>query len=112
MDYASSRAPFVMWFTGGSDHTDHAITDANMAAGISIGTGRYAALCGAMVFVSSMICPPGRRCASCEDAVLRAEGDSPTADTGLLVRMRARGKRRGSLENTQAVAERWFGRRK
>lgn len=114
MDYAGTRAPFVMWFTGGSDHTDHAITDDNMAAGISIGTGRYAALCGAMVCVSSMICPPGRRCASCEDAVLRVEDDVPPPDTGFLIRMRGRGKHRDrdSYPDDQTVTERWFGRRK
>ncbi len=106
MYYASGRAPFVMWFTGGSDHMDHAITDDNMAAGISIGAGRYAALCGAMVCVSSMICPPGQRCVSCEDAVLRLERDSPSRNTGFLARIRARGRRRDDYTSSQAATER------
>lgn len=112
MDYAGSRAPFVMWFTGGSENMDHAITDDNMAAGISIGTGRYSALCGAMVCVSSMICPPGRRCASCEDAVLRVEDDSSSPVTSFVIRVRARGKHRDNYPDAPTVTERWFGRRK
>ena len=57
MGYARSRGPFLMWFTCGFEHIDHAIKDDDMAVGISAGAGRYTALCGATVNVASMICP-------------------------------------------------------
>lgn len=81
MGYARSRGPFLMWFTCGFEHIDHAIKDDDMAVGISAGAGRYTALCGATVNVASMICPPGRRCPSCEDAVLEVARDAPARIT-------------------------------
>src|SRR5262245_40272940 len=76
MSYARSRGPFLLWFTCGFEHIDHAINDDDMAIGISAGAGRYRALCGATVNVASMISPPGRRCSSCEAVVLQSERNS------------------------------------
>lgn len=109
MDYARGRAPFLMWFTCGFEHIDHAINDDDMAIGISAGAGRYTALCGATVNVASMICPPGRRCASCEAAVLRVERDSPPRDTAFPTQS-GRGRHRDDSASSQAGAgSRLFG---
>lgn len=113
MNYARSRAPFVTWFTCGFENIDHAISDDDMATGISVGAGRYAALCGATVRVSSMMCPPGRRCPSCEAAVLSVERDSPSRDTGFLTRLLGRGRRRDDSTRAPSLPEqRLFGQRK
>ncbi len=83
-----------MWFTCGFEHIDHAIHDDDMATGISAGSGRYTALCGATVNVASMICPPGRRCSSCEAAVLRNERDSAPRDIPFPTQSGGRGRHR------------------
>lgn len=113
MNYARSRAPFVTWCTCGFEHIDHAISEDDMVTGLSLGAGRYAALCGATVCVASLICPPGRRCSSCEAAVVGVEYDSSSPDTGFLARFRARGRHRDDSMNSLAGAGyRLFGRRK
>lgn len=111
MGYARSRTPFLLWFTCGFEHIDHAIKDDDMAIGISAGAGRYRALCGATVNVASMICPPGRRCSSCEAAVLQAERDSALRDTAFPTQAGSRGQHRDASANSQA-SYRLFGRRK
>jgi hypothetical protein len=114
MNHAKTRAPFVTWFTSGSENIDHAIGEDDMITGISAGSGQYAALCGATVYVASMVCPPGRRCPSCEAAVvLLVERDSPSRDTGFLSQLFGRGRHRDSSTNFQAGGGyRLFGRRK
>jgi hypothetical protein len=113
MGYARGRAAFVTWFTCGFEHIDHAISDDAMATGISVGAGQYKALCGATVCVASMICPPGRRCPSCEVAVLRVERDSPCPDTEFPTQSRGRGRHRDKSTNFHADAGyRLFGWRK
>jgi hypothetical protein len=108
MAYARSRGPFLMWFTSGFEHIDHAIKDDDMALGISAGTGRYTALCGATVHAASMICPPGRRCAACEAAVLRIQRDSPPR--GSFPTQASRGRHRGGSAKAKAgTGSRLFG---
>lgn len=104
MDRARARASFVMWFTGGSEPIDHAISDDNMATGISVGAGRYVALCGETVCVGSMICPPGRRCPSCEAAVLRIEHDPPPSSLPFPTQSRGRGRHRDDPAGSPAGA--------
>jgi len=114
MDGVKSRASFVMWCTCGFEHIDHAISDDDMAIGMSMVAGRYTALCGATVSVASMICPPGRRCPSCEAALLRIECDSPSYEARFPTQSRgSRGRHRDGSSQTQAsVGYRLFGRRK
>lgn len=113
MNYARSRTPFVTWFTCGFEHIDHAISDEDMAIGLSVGAGQYAALCGRTVCVASLVCPPGRRCYSCEDAVLSVEHEPPPPDKGFLARLRGWGRHRDDSTASQAGAGyRLFGRRK
>ena len=98
-----------MWFTCGFENIDHAINDEDMAIGISAGAGRYTALCGATVNVASMICPPGRRCAACEAAVLRVERDAPPRDTAFPIQA-GRGRHRGDSASSQpGMSFRLFG---
>ncbi len=112
MDDTRTRAPFVTWFTCGLQNIDHAISEDDVATGISLGSGQYTAMCGATVSVASMVCPPGRRCPSCIAAVLLIfERDSPAQDTGLLGQLFGRGRHRDSSTNSQAGAwYRLFGR--
>lgn len=119
MNYAKTRAPFVTWFTCGFESIDHAISEDDIATGISAGSGRYVALCGATVCVASMVCPPGRRCSTCEAAVvLLIERDSPSRDTGFLSQLFGRqlfgrGRHRDDSANSQTGGGyRLFGRRK
>jgi hypothetical protein len=110
MDYARGRKPFLMWFTCGFEHIDHAIHDDDMATGISAGTGRYTALCGATVNVASMICPPGRRCSSCEAAVLRNEHNFALRDIPFPTQSGGRGRHRDDSASSQVSAgSRLFG---
>jgi hypothetical protein len=115
MDSAKTRAPFVTWFTCGFESIDHAISEDDIATGISAGSGRYAALCGATVCVASMTCPPGRRCPSCEAAVLSVEHNSPPQNTsflsGILNQLRGYGRRREGSTDFPAVGG-LFRRRK
>ncbi|MGH3770392.1 MAG: hypothetical protein ACRDRW_03165 [Pseudonocardiaceae bacterium] len=113
MDYAKTRASFVTWFTCGSENIDHAISEDDVLTGMSGGSGQYTALCGATVWVASMVSPPGRQCASCQTAVLLAERDSPSRHTGFLSKLFGRGRHRDDSAPSQAGAEyRLFGRRR
>lgn len=76
MDNLRARARSVNWFTCGFDRTDHAISDDAMAAGLSVRTGRYAALCGSTVCAGSLVSPPGRRCTSCQAVVQQGNEES------------------------------------
>jgi hypothetical protein len=111
MDHARTRTPFVTWFTCGFENIDHVISDDDMTTGMSLGAGQYVALCGATVCAASMICPPGRRCALCQAAVLRVERDSSARDRGFFSQLRGRGRHRGDSTNSRAGAwHRLFGR--
>jgi hypothetical protein len=111
MGYAKTRVPFVTWYTCGFNHVDHAISDDGMADGMAGGDGHYVAICGVTVSVSSLMCPPGRRCSSCQAIVQRIAHDcAPPRNTGLLNRLRGLGRHR---DDSQAVAGyRLFGQRK
>lgn len=112
MDSARTRSLFVTWFTCGSENIDHAIREDDVVTGMAGGSGQYAALCGATVCVASMVSPPGRRCASCQAAVLLAERDSPSR-TGFLGKLLGRGRHRDDSTHSPAGAGyRLFGRRK
>lgn len=111
MDSARARTPFVTWFTCGSENIDHAISEDDVITGMSGGSGRYAALCGTTVCVASMVSPPGRRCASCQAALLIAERDSPSRRTGFLSKLLGRGRHRDDSAHFQPGAGyRLFGR--
>lgn len=107
MGHARSRGPFLLWFTCGFEHIDHAINDDDMAIGISAGAGQYTALCGATVNVASMICPPGRRCAPCEAAVLRLKRDSLPRNTTFPTQA-GRGRHRGGSASAGSRLFRWL----
>lgn len=111
MDSTRSRPPFMTWFTCGIDQRDHAISEEDMTNGISCGDGRYLALCGTTVSVSSLMCPPGRRCLPCETVVQSvAEDYAPPRNTGFLTRLLGRGQRR---DDSQTIARhRLFGQRR
>lgn len=89
-----TRAKLAAWFTCEFDRTDHAVSADNMAIGFSVGAGRYAALCGATVYASPLVCPPGRRCPSCEAIVQRINRESLPRKTGILTRLRSRSRGR------------------
>lgn len=93
MNGPRSRSTLVAWFTCELDRMDHAISDEDMAAGFSAGAGRYEAVCGTTVCASSLTCPPGRRCASCEAIVQRISRESLPPKTGVLIRWRGRGRK-------------------
>ena len=88
------RSTLVTWFTCEFDGAEHAISDENMAIGFSMGAGRYRALCGTTVCVSSLACPPGSRCPSCEAIVQRIGHESLPRKVGVLTRLRGRGRYR------------------
>lgn len=90
-----------MWFTCGFEHIDHAIKDDDMAIGISARAGRYTALCGATVNVASLICPPGRRCPSCEDAALQVARDTPARLPAFPTQADSRGRQRADSASSQ-----------
>ncbi len=94
MNEARTRAKFMTWFTCEFDRTDHAISDDNMAIGFSVGAGRYAALCGTTVCVSSLMSPPGRRCPSCEAIVQRLGDESLPYKAGVLAHYLGRRRHR------------------
>jgi hypothetical protein len=104
----SRRGPFLLWFTCGFEHIDHAIKDDDMAMGISAGTGQYMALCGATVNAASMVCPPGRRCSSCEAAVLLIERESAMRDIESSAQPSGRGRHRVSSTRSLAGAGHWL----
>ncbi len=79
----NTRTTSATWLTCEFDRTDHAISDDNMAVGFSV-AGRYLALCGTTVGVSPLVCPPGRRCLSCEAIVQRTDRESLPRETEVL----------------------------
>ncbi len=117
MDYAKARTSFVTWFTCGSENIDHAISEDDVVTGMSDGSGRYEALCGATVCVASMVSPPGRRCTSCQNVLLLSERASASR-TGFLSKLLGRGRHRDDSAASQVGAKyglfggyRLFGRR-
>jgi hypothetical protein len=54
----------LTWVTS-LNGSDHAVTDAAMAAGMANGAGEYTALCGVVFLPDAMVAPPGRCCAGC-----------------------------------------------
>lgn len=94
MHETRNRAKLMTWFTCEFDRTDHAISDDNMAIGFSVGAGRYAALCGTTVCVSSLMSPPGRRCLSCESIVQRLGREPLPRKAGVLTRYLGRRQHR------------------
>ena len=101
-----------MWFTCGFEHIDHAIKDDDMAIGISAGAGRYTALCGATVNAASMICPPGQRCTSCEDAVLQVARDRRERITAFPTQADGHDRRHRDDSAISQTGYRLFGRRR
>lgn len=47
------------------DGVDHAVTDADMCAGIAAGLGVFRAVCGVVVTSDALAAPPGRLCPGC-----------------------------------------------
>jgi hypothetical protein len=104
------RAPLVTWVTCGLDRSDHAISDDDMAVGLAMGAGRYAALCGNTVCAASLMCPPGRRCPLCQVIVQRIDRESLPRKTGVLSGLRGRGRPRNDATDPDAVTP-WVFRR-
>jgi hypothetical protein len=52
-----------LWITCALDDLDHQISDAELARGSA--RGSYLAVCGHVVFATSMTASPGRRCLAC-----------------------------------------------
>ncbi len=104
------RAPVVTWVTCGLDRSDHAISDDDMALGLVMGAGRYAALCGNTVCAASLMSPPGRRCRSCQVIVQRIDRESLPRKTGVLSGLRGRGRPRNDATDPDAVTPRVFRR--
>lgn len=65
---ADARA-HLTWVTSAGSATDHAVTDAAMAAGMA-SQGVYLGLCGAQFFSAPMTANPGPVCASCRRFVV------------------------------------------
>ncbi|MDT7594942.1 MAG: hypothetical protein QOJ06_488 [Pseudonocardiales bacterium] len=104
------RATLVMWVTCGLDRRDHAISDDDMAVGLSMGAGRYAALCGNTVCAASLMCPPGRRCPACQVIVQRIDRVSLPRKTGVLSGLRGPGRPRNDATDPHAATP-WMFRR-
>lgn len=60
----------VTWHRCAVDWHDHAVTDEEFTWGTRRSEGRYAAVCGHLVAVDSMLLPPGLLCPRCK-AVLQ-----------------------------------------
>jgi hypothetical protein len=53
----------VTWMTCALDTREHAVTDADFAAGLP--HGLYKGVCGYLVVPQALVSPPGRACALC-----------------------------------------------
>lgn len=71
MDTAAARSLRIVWVTSVTGEADHAVTDDDMGAAITEGTGLYPALCGGQIVPAAMTAPPARVCGRCA-AVIRA----------------------------------------
>jgi hypothetical protein len=60
-----------VWMTSVVDDYDHVVTDDDMSAGITSGSGTYRAMCGAEILPAPMSDAPCGRCSCCV-ATLRA----------------------------------------
>jgi hypothetical protein len=56
---------WISWMTCGMDGQEHAVTDEQAAAGLTLGRGVYGAVCGWTISPQAMTGPPGRRCTHC-----------------------------------------------
>jgi hypothetical protein len=55
----------VAWVTSNANGTEHAVTDEQMTAGRTEGSGMYVAQCGLRFVTASMVAPALRRCTDC-----------------------------------------------
>ena len=73
---STSSRLWTFWVTSTNDdedgRTDHAVPEEELAAG----SGRYAAVCGAVVHPASLTTPPGWQCERCV-MLLRARAQRP-----------------------------------
>lgn len=87
----------AVWVTCVVDGADHAVSDADMSAGVAAGHGQYRAICGDDVVSAALTAPPGRWCARCV-AVLR-HATRRRAEAPSVVRIRRGGHRRLGLRD-------------
>lgn len=66
---APTSASQVVPVTSVTDGRDHAVTLDAMAAGIQSGTGRYSAICRAIIEPAALAAPPGLSCPACRAAL-------------------------------------------
>ncbi|MGW5715108.1 hypothetical protein ACWEVP_02990 [Amycolatopsis sp. NPDC003865] len=70
---------YVTWHRSVADNLDHAVTDEDLAEGITRQTGRYHSLCGCEVLFDSCLVPPGRRCGTC-NVLVRLRSTPPALE--------------------------------
>lgn len=56
---------YVTWYRCMTDDRDHAVTDEDFAQGIQQQEGRYNAVCGHRLLISSVLAPPAPPCTRC-----------------------------------------------
>jgi hypothetical protein len=62
----------MWWVTSALDSLEHAVSDDEVARGLTAGTGEYRAVCGRVLLTQFAIIPPGRRCTSCTGRMRQA----------------------------------------
>lgn len=67
---------WISWMTCGIDGQEHALTDEQAVAGLTLGRGVYDVVCGLTISPQAMTAPPGRRCAHCR-ILVRARYGAP-----------------------------------
>jgi hypothetical protein len=77
---SAAESLYVAWHRCVADGQDHAVTDEEFARGRQEHTqGRYAAVCGHVALVGSMLLPPGRVCARCHAYLVARPAQRPVA---------------------------------
>lgn len=67
---------YVTWIGCVLDGADHAVAQAEVAAGVRRRTGHYRAICGHALTAASMLQPPGTPCPACQ-VILRVAAPEP-----------------------------------
>lgn len=59
----------IVWVTSVTGDADHAVTDGDMGAAVTAGTGVYPMLCGRRIVPAAMTAPPARVCGRCAEVI-------------------------------------------
>jgi hypothetical protein len=87
----------AVWVTCVVDGADHAVSDADMSAGLAAGQGQYRAICGDEVVSAALTAPPGRGCVRCVAILCHATSRRPEVRS--VVRARRGSHRRLGLRD-------------